>query len=280
VVYQRSRRIAEAGLVINPTSGRNLREANLLLALAHHAGLDYAEGRDFESLKEATSTLLAQKKKILLVSGGDGTFSAVLTACLRARRLPVLAVLPGGTTNLIAWDVSRPKGQLKIFRHFLAGKPPAVKIRRALKIKSYEIYGMFCAAGMLAEGIRRYNLNRQERGLRGLKNALPVTGSLLKEVFFRGRPGLPLNTSPAAPFRLNTVMVTTLEKVFLPLKPFVSRCPYLKVGFFPEKLLPFKVSCLPEIELKSSTLAVDGEILTGQATFTVETGPEVIFYRW
>ncbi len=270
--------LEEAGLILNPLGGKNLREAPFLLALANHVGLEVKVARNFKEITRATREFLPAKK-LLLVSGGDGTVSAVLTASLQAGSPPRVVVLPGGTTNLIAWDVSRPRGQLKIFERFLKKLPPKIKKRRVLRILPANLYCMFCGAGLLAEGVRLYNKRRQEKGLRGLRNALPVTfWTFIKGL--RATDDLPVLTGVER--RAATVMLTTLEKVFLPVKLFLKEpCPAVKVGLFPRTIFPFSVLCETEVELKARFLAVDGELLESkERRFVIQTTEEVEFLSW
>nr|WP_242011978.1 diacylglycerol kinase family protein [Acetobacter oeni] len=61
-----------------------------------------------DELASEVRQLAAQDIRFIIVNGGDGTVSDVLSAvlaCYPADRLPALAVLPSGNTNLIACDV-------------------------------------------------------------------------------------------------------------------------------------------------------------------------------
>ena len=275
MVYPRSHRLAQAALILNPTSGRNQKEAPKVLALANQAGLTWALVKTFAEIERETLRLLETGKRHLLVSGGDGTVSGVLTVCLRAGEKPLVSVLPGGTTNLIAWDVSRPSGQLKILENFLTGAPGVFLTRRLVRVKPKEVYGLFGGAGLIAQGVARYNERRVKEGLLGLRNALPVALRLLKE----GAPGAKLKARSF--FEAAAVLVTTLERVFLPVAPFLQKpCPSLKVGLFPRRLFPFKVLCLPRLELLSPLFALDGEILRAEDGFVIETTEEITFARW
>jgi len=280
VVHQKSPfSLKDAGLILNPKGGKNTKEAFLLLAFAKHAGLEIRLGSNFKELLYATEKLLSLSKKILFISGGDGTVSAVLTACLRKGRKPAFAVLPGGTTNLIAWDVSRPRGQLSIFQRFLKGFPPLVRERKALRIEPHGLYGLFCGAGLLAEGVRLYNLRRIRSGKRGLKNALPVTLRLLLKGVKNGRESLIFGSPPQ---KAQAAIFTTLEKVFVSLRPFFQKpCAEIKVGLFPRTILPLFVSCEEKIALRTEILALDGEIIENKGVpFIIKAADRVVFYTW
>src|SRR4029453_13687033 len=55
----------------------------------------------------AARELVEAESELIIVNGGDGTVQAVLTALFDADpdTLPLLAVLPSGTTNMVAADV-------------------------------------------------------------------------------------------------------------------------------------------------------------------------------
>nr|WP_277875903.1 acylglycerol kinase family protein [Acetobacter fallax] len=96
-------------MIHNPRSRRNLRDAD---AFAAQAGKQFGplfispDNRD--ELAHEIRQLAALDVRFIVVNGGDGTVSDVLSAilaCYPADRMPALAILPSGNTNLIANDV-------------------------------------------------------------------------------------------------------------------------------------------------------------------------------
>ncbi|AEH45931.1 diacylglycerol kinase catalytic region [Thermodesulfatator indicus DSM 15286] len=276
-------RLKKAVLLWNPSAGKNLKEGLLLYALAKQAGLAQAPVKNYQEIEEALLNYSREGKRHFIVSGGDGTISAFITAYLR--HLPdqeiALTVLPGGTNNLIAWDVSRPFRQVKIFMNFLKAKKPLILKRRALKVIPGNYYGLFCAAGLLAEGTFFYNVLRKKEGIRGLKNIFKVVRKTFKKGLKREIP-LIVETNSLVYFP-ETAMLTTLNKLFIPLKPFkkVSNCPKIKIGLFPRKIVPFKTLCEEEVRLHTPGIALDGEEIESPANlFKINVTKEITFLKW
>ncbi|OAG26788.1 hypothetical protein TH606_10470 [Thermodesulfatator autotrophicus] len=273
----------QVALVWNPRGGKNLKEGLILMALARQAGLTEVIVKDYSEIETTLKSLIAQGKKHFLVSGGDGTVSAFLTAYFRnfPEKEVYLTVLPGGTNNLIAWDVSRPFGQLRIFKFFLTQKTPKVLKRKVLKIIPGEYYGLFCAAGLLAEGTFLYNILRKKKGIRGLKNISQVIAETIKKGFKREMP-LIVETNSLVYFP-ETAMLTTLNRLFIPLKPFprVNKCSQIKIGLFPRKIIPFKTFCEREVRLHTPGIALDGEEIESPANlFKIILAGEITFLKW
>ncbi|WP_022853611.1 diacylglycerol kinase family protein [Thermodesulfatator atlanticus] len=276
-------RIESAVLFWNPLGGKNLKEGLLLLALARHAHLSTEKIKNYPEIEKALRKHLAQGKRLFLISGGDGTISAFLTAYFRELKPPEIeiAVLPGGTNNLIAWDVARPFNQLKIFKAFLSHQRPRMLKRKALRIEPGKFFGMFCAAGLLAEGTFLYNELRKKEGVKGMKNILKVIAKLGK----RGlRRELPLLVEPQSlVYAPETAMFTTLERLFIPLFPFpkVRNCREIKGGIFPQKLIPFKTFCTPKVRIHTPAIALDGEMIkSSDNVFELTTTKELTFLKW
>lgn len=101
------------GLVSNPRSRRNKRGfGRIERILTHRAGARRADiihiPIEANALAEVVSELARREVGLIAINGGDGTVQRMLTALLAAGSFatpPLLAVLPGGTTNLIAHDL-------------------------------------------------------------------------------------------------------------------------------------------------------------------------------
>lgn len=96
-------------LIHNPRSRRNMKNAGQFAeqARARLGPLFLCpEGRN--GLTAAVRELARQDVRVVVVDGGDGTVTHVISAILNAyprERLPALSILPSGNTNLIASDV-------------------------------------------------------------------------------------------------------------------------------------------------------------------------------
>ena len=97
-------------IVLNSSSGTaasaDVRPAQLVeqfLALGHTVSIDADTSRPFA---ERIQTARASAAPILVAAGGDGTVTALAEAAIQAGK--TLAVLPLGTANLLARDLSLP----------------------------------------------------------------------------------------------------------------------------------------------------------------------------
>lgn len=95
-------------LIHNPRGGHNRRHAPAVKALAANAGIPCWEVTNYAEIVQAMREIGALGPDMLIVNGGDGTV-AVVVSCLRQPgaflQEPRLALLRGGTTNLIARNV-------------------------------------------------------------------------------------------------------------------------------------------------------------------------------
>lgn len=95
-------------LIHNPHGGHNRRHAPAVKALAANADIPCWEVTTYDEITRAMREIGALDPDMLIVNGGDGTV-ALVVSCLRQAGVfakePLLALLRGGTTNLIARDV-------------------------------------------------------------------------------------------------------------------------------------------------------------------------------
>ena len=95
------------GIITNYQAGRNRKRPERIRALVRASGAIEFDVTDLDSIRAATRRLAGQGVDILAVNGGDGTAHAVLTQLMRLdSRMPLVAVIAGGTTNLTANDLS------------------------------------------------------------------------------------------------------------------------------------------------------------------------------
>jgi diacylglycerol kinase family enzyme len=104
---------ARIGVITNPNSRRNLsgfaEMARLLdgASNAHHAVLE-----KITDIPDILDRFANDGIDVVAVAGGDGTVQAVLTEIYGRRpfqRVPLLAVVPRGTTNMTAADIGLPR---------------------------------------------------------------------------------------------------------------------------------------------------------------------------
>lgn len=111
-------------IVVNPLAGRDsveekqqkLRTAARILKSSIH-GLDVDSFDDFVELAQE----LADTHDVLVVAGGDGSFSEVMNAVDLPRT--ILAFLPMGSGNALQYSIYRRKGISDIARQIQSGTP-------------------------------------------------------------------------------------------------------------------------------------------------------------
>jgi diacylglycerol kinase family enzyme len=98
---------------------------------------------------------------IIGVHGGDGTLHWTVTALVRAygeRPLPPLALLPGGTMNVVASSLGiqiQPETLLaQLAAAQRANRSPAVVVRRCLKVQ--DEYGFVFGTGLISNFLEEY----------------------------------------------------------------------------------------------------------------------------
>lgn len=96
-------------LVYNPRSRRNMGDTSAYAPTARALlGSNFIDPADRSRLDAHIADLASRNMDCIVIDGGDGTVSDVLSAVYRhyaPDRLPAIAVLPSGNTNLIAGDV-------------------------------------------------------------------------------------------------------------------------------------------------------------------------------
>ncbi len=101
--------VVQPALIHNPNSRKNAQDKGRFLRMARQKLGDYCVSSLNDSHLPAHLTELKSKGvDLIVISGGDGTVSACLTAIAASYHdcpLPAVAILPSGNTNLIAGDV-------------------------------------------------------------------------------------------------------------------------------------------------------------------------------
>lgn len=252
--------MTKIGIVSNPRSERSQGGiAEIRAFAAGRADVTHREPASLAQLSETLSDFAKAGVGLLVIHGGDGTVQTVLTALLAGKAFatpPLVAILPGGMTNLIAVDVGltgTPTEALKRLtgaadlRAHVVNRP----IIRLDGIGDGPVYGMFLATAAI---VRATELNRDSLHRFGIRDplaiALIVITLLCKYVlrggrpnaFFRGDPiGIRFDGASEMKGDRFLLLVSTLEKLVFGLHPYWGTGPgamHLTAVDFPPKRLP------------------------------------------
>jgi diacylglycerol kinase family enzyme len=228
------------GVLINTQSGRNRSGTQALDALlASRPDIAVQRPAQANATASTLATLSAQGVNVLAICGGDGTVQQVLNVLLSPQtpfaQMPVLAALPGGTTNMIAHDLneaSRPAAVLQTLLHHLDGGtlPSRQTTRPVMQLTGGDAqspaYGFFFGAAGIYEATMQSRKGVDRLGVRdGLGPAIQILAILFKVATGRDpfRPitmqiaidGKSLEQKPVV-----ALLLSTMEKLSLGLKPF------------------------------------------------------------
>ena len=249
-------------MINNPLSFRNRQRhilPQVLDVLRAHPWVAHHEVNRPEDIAEATHELLDSGCELIVVNGGDGTVQAVLTGLFGSsplETLPLLAVLPAGTTNMVAADIGAMMQPIPALQRLLdtardghlRGTAVERPIMRAEIAPNTAVFSLFFGTGAIYHGIRFCRHYVATLGLRGevgpgvalavflAKIALGQGGSMFPPLHLSGRvDGKPLQ---AGAYR--GVLVSTVSRQFLGLRPFWGREPaplkYTAMRYAPQHL--------------------------------------------
>lgn len=229
------------GLLSNPNSGTG-RARDRLAQVARDVGVPHVTTRQASELEEALDALAKAGTTLLAVDGGDGTLQAVLSV-MRQRRLfprePVIALLRGGTTNMVHRDLGLAGRPDHTFRRLLtlrgrALPASAVVSRRPLALRragdaSAGQLGFFFGAGAIPRAIRHARAHLHPLGLTGPVGEAIGLGRVMLRLLRKRvsddpvlKPAQLISTMDRADWQqrqLVFAIATTLDRLILGLRP-------------------------------------------------------------
>jgi diacylglycerol kinase (ATP) len=256
-------RTVRIGMLNNPLSGGN-RKGLQKIRKAAAASHPEVFQREVQTPTDVTGTLAdfaRQEVNLLVVNGGDGTVQAALTAIFHKNffeTMPVLAVLrSAGTTSMIAGDIglkgSRESALQRLFSWTRSGDGRAAIMQRpVLRVQvpaeMEPVYGMFFGAAAIYQASQFCHQKIFAKGVRGETGAGVALARFLLAVMMRDRKvvsSVPITTrldqKPAQQQKYLLVFVTTLQRLFLGLRPYWGSEPkplhYTAVGSRPRYFL-------------------------------------------
>ncbi len=191
-----------------------------------------------EALPDALDEAMGRNPDVLAISGGDGTVQEALSQLrlkLSEQNLPVLAILPGGTTNMTADDINgkgasyrKAARRLEAFaendrwREVPVVERPMVLVRDGER----ERCGFFFGIGAVVNGIeycheRVYAMGITGASAPGVALLRAAYGIATREPRFS--EAVPLELEAAGDKRTvltNMLLASTLERLFLGIHPF------------------------------------------------------------
>lgn len=232
-------RKARLGVLINMRSGRNRSGMDSVeTILAARPEIVVRRTHDRAEVRSALIDFAAAGIDVLAVSGGDGTLQRVLNLAINEKPfavMPLIALMPGGTTNMIAYDIGtvRKRGQAlaallkRIDAGALAG---GVVVRSLLRLDGgdtrYPRHGLFFGAAGVYEAT---TLNRKSVDAMGFRDDF---GPGLRIAAILGRLMIGQDPVRAVDMRLNVdglqgapssylaVFASTMERLSLNMRPF------------------------------------------------------------
>lgn len=236
---------ARIGVLSNPRAGRSaVRASQVTSLLRGQPDITHVATDDSGSVPGVLAEFARAGVNVLVVNGGDGTLQQALTAMLGQHvfdRLPLVAPLRGGRTNMSAIDIgcqSDSANALAAVVEAARGGALAGRVvrRPVLRVDMGDDvqYGMFCGVGVIHRAVdlihRAFPPGRNSRGAIG---AGVLTGILVARVAMRSASGIVtpdridmrLDGETVAAEAFQLAIATTLGRLFLKINPFWGQGP-------------------------------------------------------
>jgi hypothetical protein len=203
-------------------------------------------------MPDALAELARQEVDLLVVNGGDGTLQYVLTEILGqgafGDRVPMIAPLRAGRTNMSALDLSAHRNPLRGLAELIACAEDGriaerVEPRRVLEVSyGYGMarssqYGMFFGAGLIKRAIelnhRLFDNDAQKSFVEGVPGATLVTAGLIGRAITGDHSGILtpdkveilLDGESVKQGEFHLVIASTLSRLFARMRPFWGQGP-------------------------------------------------------
>ncbi len=229
--------MARVALLSNPRSTGNRSLLPRVRAFcAEHRDIFHYEVEHVEQVGAALATIARVKPTVLVINGGDGTVQGALTEIYNGRHFgdnpPPVAVLPNGTTNLIAHDLGADGDPIAALERVLelarADLAPHIVRRELIALSGgtpngMPVLGMFLGGALLADTMLYCRHKLYPLGLpNSVAHVLALLAGLLAVVIGRRARYLPVRRKPMRVSVLRhgelkghfaVLMVTTLQRL-------------------------------------------------------------------
>ena len=273
-------------------------------------------------LDEMTAVLAADPPIAIAVHGGDGTLHKTLSSLIRAfagkaAPLPVIAILPGGTMNVVASSLGllgRPEAILEALVGQLilasrAGTSLRTISRHCLKVD--DAYGFVFGNGLMANFLEEYYAAEEygsRRALRILAHTFTsglVGGGYARKIFRPFEGTVVVDGQPLPWQRLTGVGAATVREVGLgfklnhradddpeqfgvlaihgsPVALSLDLAPVHRgTGISPKRAYSaLGRSMRVEAAAGESAYTIDGDLYRSRAAISVDLGPTIRFFNW
>ena len=191
---------AKIGLIFNPLSGRIRKHKDTIKGVLEKIpGVILREAETGPEFKETVDEFLDIGVDLLVIAAGDGTVQAILGHLFTEydhMDWPILAIIPGGTTNMTALDFVKydnPEDSVRKLSQYISTKSlPALLKKHVLCIEQAgvnKVYGMFFAVGIIARAVIFSRSGIKQIRITGeIYSGLIMVGYLIG-LFFRMRTG-------------------------------------------------------------------------------------------
>ncbi len=252
-----------SALIINPrSSAAGKRGLSLADEVSKRSNVILEVIEDFGSLPDILASLAARNVSTLFISSGDGTVQAIQTLLAENEifeRLPTLALLPHGTTNMTASTLGchvKKRRDIADLAEDLnaAANPASLKTRHTVRIVNPAgrgpLHGMFVGSGSIRGAVEFTQSAMNKNNIRGELAPLVTLVTLIgRYLFSRRETGIvrsfPMNVQAddetMADGRLMLFIASTLEKLILRCHPYwapeTSELKALTIGYPPPNVL-------------------------------------------
>ncbi|HKT76611.1 MAG TPA: acylglycerol kinase family protein [Sphingobium sp.] len=239
--------MVRVALLSNPKSTGNRQSLPRVRSYcANNPDIFHYEVEHVDQIGRALQTIARVDPVVIVINGGDGTVQAALTELYQGEhfkgRVPPIAVLPNGKTNLIALDLGIHGDPIKALEKIVqiakVGLNDHVVARELIALSdggadSRPVLGMFLGGAGLADYMLYCRNQIYPLGLsNGLSHFLTVIAVLVSLVFGIRARFLPQSSRPVRisliregqlAGRFAVLIVTTLERLLLGVQPGDSR---------------------------------------------------------
>jgi diacylglycerol kinase (ATP) len=233
------------GLLNNLRAGRNSDQVNRLLGfLRRHPDVVHVETTAAHAVPEALFELARREVDLLVINGGDGTLQFALTEILANLafdgRVPMIAPLKGGRTNMTASDLGAERDPVKGFAALLDDVENGriaerIVPRRVLRVRhgieEQDQYGMFFGLGVIHRATKQHH-NIFDKGsndrIQGALTSSLITAGLMGKLVVGDTGGILspdkvqvlIDGVPQESDQYYLLIASSLERLFSGMRPF------------------------------------------------------------